>query len=139
MSAPLDDASDPAGDTQAGGTRAGDTQAGRDQLGRIGLWTGSLEGVPPAGIPDLLMCTSGLLIGLEVKHQKAGESLEAARKRATPTQRQQFREINAAGGMAGVVTSVEEALELVQRGLSHRTISSDSEATPAIPPEDTAY
>lgn len=54
MSAPLDDASDPAGDTQAGGTRAGDTQAGRDQLGRIGLWTGSLEGVPPAGIPDLL-------------------------------------------------------------------------------------
>lgn len=30
------------------------TPAGRAHLGRVGLWTGSLEGVPPAGIPDLL-------------------------------------------------------------------------------------
>ena len=28
--------------------------AGREQLGRVGLWTGSLDGVPPAKIPDLL-------------------------------------------------------------------------------------
>src|SRR5699024_1340231 len=28
--------------------------AGREQLGRIGLWTGSLEGLTPARIPDVL-------------------------------------------------------------------------------------
>jgi probable F420-dependent oxidoreductase len=28
--------------------------AGREQLGRIGLWTGSLEGLTPAAIPDVL-------------------------------------------------------------------------------------
>ena len=28
--------------------------AGRDQLGRVGLWTGSLEGVAPAQLPDVL-------------------------------------------------------------------------------------
>lgn len=28
--------------------------AGREQLGRVGLWTGSLEGVPVAQIPDVL-------------------------------------------------------------------------------------
>ncbi|MCT2063093.1 hypothetical protein [Dietzia cinnamea] len=28
--------------------------AGREQLGRIGLWTGSLEGLTPAGIPEVL-------------------------------------------------------------------------------------
>lgn len=31
-----------------------DQRAGRAQLGRVGLWTGSLEGVPPARIRDLL-------------------------------------------------------------------------------------
>src|SRR5699024_6601440 len=33
---------------------AGHARAGRRQLGRVGLWTGSLEGVRAAEIPDLL-------------------------------------------------------------------------------------
>src|SRR5699024_5653808 len=36
------------------GPRAGHARAGRRQLGRVGLWTGSLEGVRAAEIPDLL-------------------------------------------------------------------------------------
>lgn len=31
-----------------------DHRAGRRQLGRVGLWTGSLEGVPPGQLPDVL-------------------------------------------------------------------------------------
>jgi hypothetical protein len=67
------------------------------------------------GIPDLLICIDGLLIGMEIKHKKYNESLEHARNRATPEQRRQIRLINASGGMAGVVTSVKEALNLVNR------------------------
>lgn len=43
--------SDPTGNTVPG---TADRRAGRAQLGRVGLWTGSLEGVPPAQIPDVL-------------------------------------------------------------------------------------
>lgn len=41
-------------DIQSTSARAHDNRAGRAHLGRVGLWTGSLEGVPPAQIPDLL-------------------------------------------------------------------------------------
>jgi hypothetical protein len=67
------------------------------------------------GIPDLLICIQGLFIGAEVKHQKPGESEQHARDRATPSQRMQIMRINAAGGMAGVVLSVEETLDLIRR------------------------
>lgn len=67
------------------------------------------------GIPDLLICIDGLLIGMEIKHPKPGESVEHARARATPQQRKEIRAINAAGGMAGVVTSVPEAMDLIRR------------------------
>src|SRR5699024_4001824 len=40
--------------TENPGPRAGHARAGRRQLGRVGLWTGSLEGVRAAEIPDLL-------------------------------------------------------------------------------------
>lgn len=43
-----------AGGNRADDSRAADNRAGRARLGKVGLWTGSLEGVPPAGIPDLL-------------------------------------------------------------------------------------
>ena len=33
---------------------ARDDRAGRGRLGRVGLWTGSLEGVPVAQVPDVL-------------------------------------------------------------------------------------
>lgn len=67
------------------------------------------------GIPDLLLCIDGLFIGMEIKFPKPGESMEAARARATPQQRNQIRLINNAGGMAGVVTSVDEAMDLIHR------------------------
>lgn len=73
------------------------------------------------GIPDLLICLDGLLIGIEIKFPRPGESVEHARARATSQQRRQIRLINDAGGMAGVVTSVQEALDLIRRAfLKHQ-------------------
>lgn len=73
-----------------------------------------------SGVPDLLMCVLGLLIGAEVKCPRPGESYQATQDRATPGQRNQIDLINAAGGTAGVVTSVEETLELVRKALANR-------------------
>jgi hypothetical protein len=66
-------------------------------------------------VPDLLLCIDGLFIGMEIKFPRPGESVEHAKKRATPQQRNQIRLINNSGGMAGVVTSVAEAMDLIHR------------------------
>lgn len=86
-------------------------------------WIFKVHGNPYqlAGVPDLLVCVAGLLIGMEVKDPKPGESLQHARERATPNQRKQIRDINAAGGMAGVVISVEEALDMVETAFRKRS------------------
>lgn len=68
-----------------------------------------------AGIPDLLVCIEGLFVGIEVKWARPGESHQHALSRATPQQRQQIQLIMRAGGMAGVVASVDEALDLCRR------------------------
>jgi len=85
-------------------------------------WIVKIHGGPMqmAGIPDLLICVHGLLVGAEAKHQKPGESEEHARGRATPVQRNMIHLINRAGGMAGVVLTPEETLELIARGLTRR-------------------
>ena len=70
-----------------------------------------------SGQPDLAMCVHGLYVGIEVKHQKPGESEKHARSRATPGQRQKIKEIIKAGGIAGVALNVPEALEIIERGL----------------------
>lgn len=67
------------------------------------------------GVPDLIFCIHGLFIGAEVKHQKPGESVAGARGRATAGQQVQIARINNAGGMSGVVISVEETLDLINR------------------------
>ncbi len=67
------------------------------------------------GIPDLLICIDGLLVGMEIKFPGLTESIEHARKRATLQQRSQIKRINLSGGMAGVVTSEAEALDLIRR------------------------
>ena len=67
-----------------------------------------------SGIPDLLVCIDGLEIGMEVKHQKPGESREHALDRTTLKQRSHIQRILNAGGMAGVVMDVEPALYLIQ-------------------------
>ena len=72
------------------------------------------------GIPDLLICIDGLLVGMEIKFVHPGESRAHARNRATVQQRKKIRDIIAAGGMAGVVTSVEEALDLINRAFLKR-------------------
>lgn len=82
-----------------------------------GIWVVKIHGGPMqmAGIPDLVCCWKGLFIGLEAKHQKAGESEEHARARATPIQRVVIRQINSAGGFAVVVLTPDEAVDAVRR------------------------
>jgi hypothetical protein len=86
------------------------------------VWSFNVHGGPMqmAGVPDLLFCIEGLLIGAEAKNPGPSESLEHARNRATSLQRMQIRNIIKAGGMAGVVTSVEETLDLIERALEHQ-------------------
>lgn len=72
------------------------------------------------GIPDLLICIDGMLIGMELKFAHPGESDKHARNRATPQQRRQIAAINDAGGMAGVVISVDEAFDLIRRAFVKR-------------------
>lgn len=56
------------------------------------------------GLPDLVNCFMGRFVGLEVK--QPGEE-------PSPKQRQILGEIEAAGGVAAVVTTVEEVAELL--------------------------
>jgi hypothetical protein len=58
-----------------------------------------------AGIPDLIGCYKGRFVGLEVK--RPGKPL-------TQLQAHTLKRIKAAGGVAAVVHSVEEALEALQ-------------------------
>lgn len=67
------------------------------------------------GVPDLLLCLDGCFVAMEVKLPRPGESHKHAVLRATPQQRNQVRLINTAGGTAAVVTSVEEAIDLLDR------------------------
>lgn len=82
-------------------------------------WVFKVVGSPyqMTGVPDLVAVVMGRFFGLEVKHQKPGESLAHALSRASPAQLLQIRLIEEAGGYAGVVTTVEDALEIIERGL----------------------
>jgi len=63
--------------------------------------------VAAVGTPDLIICTSGgRYVALEVK-------VPYPKTYPTPAQRHQIDLINAAGGKALVVRSVEEALEAI--------------------------
>lgn len=59
-----------------------------------------------AGIPDLLVCWRGWFIGLEVKLPGNTPS---------PIQEKVLREIKEAGGIAEVVTSVEQVVNLLAK------------------------
>ena len=56
------------------------------------------------GLPDLVNCFHGRFVGLEVK--QPGE-------KPSPKQRQILGEIEAAGGIARVVTTVKEVADLL--------------------------
>lgn len=90
-------------------------------------WIFKVHGGPMqmSGVPDILMSIDGLIIGAEVKHQKPGESEAAARGRATAGQRNQIHLINWSGGMAGVVLSLEETLDLIDRAFKKRAQLAD--------------
>lgn len=67
-----------------------------------------------SGVPDLLAIApkTGRLVGIEVKRPRLG--------RPTELQLRQIDRINAAGGVAGIATNVEEALALVRRAEEER-------------------
>jgi hypothetical protein len=64
------------------------------------------------GIPDLIGCFEGYFIGLEVK-------VPERRNTVTKLQQQTLDEIDKAKGVSAVVTSVEEAEELMQEVFLH--------------------
>lgn len=66
-----------------------------------------------SGVPDLLVCVNGRLVGLEAKCRRPGESGGHARGRATVIQMAEIGRMCTAGAIVGVVLSPEEALELV--------------------------
>jgi hypothetical protein len=78
------------------------------------------DGYQMPGIPDLILVIDGMTIGAEVKCKQPGESLQHAKERATTLQRAQIAAINRAGGIASVVTSPEETLDLIRRGFLKR-------------------
>lgn len=57
-----------------------------------------------SGVPDLLVCYGGSFIALEVKGERRGS--------LTKMQRYQMERIRAAGGIAEVVRSVDDALNV---------------------------
>ena len=73
-----------------------------------------------AGVPDLLICADGMFVGMEIKNPRPGESRQAMAQRVTPRQRAHIRAINKASGTAGAVTSVEEAMQLLDRAERER-------------------
>lgn len=85
-------------------------------------WVFKVVGNPyqMSGVPDLLVCVEGLLVGLEVKFQRPGESVEHALSRVTPRQWQQIREINEAGGYAAAVLNPAGALAAIREALDGR-------------------
>lgn len=85
-----------------------------------GCWDAKIHGngYQRSGIPDLLFCVEGRFVGIEVKHQKPGESEEHMLGRVTMIQKRELRNIKKAGGVAGVAWTVEQALDIVASALS---------------------
>lgn len=86
-------------------------------------WVFKVHGGPyqTVGVPDLLACIDGQLFGLEVKCPRPGETDGHARGRATLSQLHQIDLLNAAGAVAAVVLSPEEAVQVISRKLSNLT------------------
>lgn len=70
------------------------------------------------GIPDLLGCVAGLFFALEVK-------CDSSKYGASDYQLYNIKQIHDSGGMAAVVESSEEAVELVKRHIKERALSAE--------------
>lgn len=82
-------------------------------------WVFKVVGSPyqMSGVPDLLLSVHGVLIGLEVKHQRPGESTETAFSRASPRQMYQLQQISKSGAYGAVVLTVESAMFAIAQAL----------------------
>jgi Holliday junction resolvase len=58
-----------------------------------------------AGTPDLIVCAHGRFVALEVKRPSGGV--------VSPLQKHHIEKIQKAGGIAGVVRSVDDVIELL--------------------------
>ena len=85
-------------------------------------WVVKISGGPyqTSGIPDLLCVVQGVFIGLEVKAVRPGETEEHAANRLTLRQEAVIGKINAAGGSAYLVLSVDDAMRAVRAALAER-------------------
>lgn len=85
-------------------------------------WILKVHGGPTqtAGVPDLLVCVRGQLIGLEVKCPRPGETPDRARGRASRLQLAQLDKLRRAGAGAAVVLTPEEALQSIDLHLTYR-------------------
>jgi hypothetical protein len=68
---------------------------------------GDEEGRQEAGIPDLLVCYRGFFIGLEVKQPGAEHTVR-------PRQKHILKQIEESGGIAEVVSSVEQVAMILE-------------------------
>lgn len=65
-----------------------------------------------AGLPDIIVCAEGKFIGLETKHPETRDDV-------SPRQRYVHSQIEAAQGVARVVCSPNEAIEVVKEVLQN--------------------
>ena len=77
-------------------------------LTKEGAWVVKTHGSPfSSGLPDIIACLNGYFIGIEVKKPET-------RGTVSPLQQVVLDRIADAGGVSGVATSVDEALELLR-------------------------
>lgn len=72
------------------------------------------------GVPDLLVSRGGVLVGMEVKHLKPGESVAHALGRVSGPQRRRLEELRRVGTVADVVLSVGQAEALLDMATAGR-------------------
>jgi hypothetical protein len=81
--------------------------------GRSFKIVGNEEGRQEVGIPDLLVCYRGFFVGLEVKQPGAEHTVR-------PRQKRVLKQIEEAGGVAEVVSSVEDVRLIFEEWLGKR-------------------
>jgi hypothetical protein len=81
----------------------------QDYIGGVGGRSFKIHGedtFQEVGIPDLLVCYKGYFVGLEVK-QPGG--------RVSPRQHKVLQEIDTAGGISAVVSTLEQVVDLLAK------------------------
>lgn len=76
-----------------------------DYLHDLGAWTVKTIQSNKAGVPDIIACLDGSFLALEVKRD--------AKAKVSALQRRTIKQIEAAGGVAAIVTSLNQVKELL--------------------------